>query len=841
MNYLLLLQHLREITGGILDSFMLILSSLGEPVVTFGLLAWMYWCVDKKLGSMMIGSTSLACTYSQVGKAFLKVERPWVVDERIHPVEAALPGASGYSFPSGHTTRATAVWGALSWKQKSHGLAICGMIIAVLVAFSRNYLGVHTVWDVVAGFGLAAAGIVLSDLTVSWCDHKENRDYFVAVVGCVVLFLPMLKVGCMSNAGAGMGLLIGWSMERHFVRFDIEEELTSKMIRFIPGMLTILLVLKLLPTVLGLFMQAKYAGFFANFLLGIFITLLYPFVFSHRKRYLWGMIAAVLFLIGCLAGGYLAASHTDTNATQENSQEKSEVVVTPAYSEAAVVEVIGHRGYAGAYPENTISSFRGAIEMGVDYIELDVQLTRDGEVVVFHDNDLGRITGCEGTVADYTLEELKAMDFGAYFSPSYVGEQIPTLAEVLELASLSESNVYLELKNIGEVEGFVDKVVAIVSAYGMQSRCLFASFYYPYLEQCKNLDRTLTTLYITTSAVRELPQQYPAEYYGLYIENVTTDTIASIHDAGSKAFVWTADTPEEMCLARNMGIDGVVTNEVGVANVVLRPEYQELADRYEASVTMPFQCGHEADEIDKTMVPQGLTKVGTQLIISAYSKDESQNSVLYVLNGDGSLIQRIDLGFQAHVGGIAYDESHDLLWSTGAEGHVYGIVWSTLQSDGEVKTVCDFDAGLVNHNGVPVASFLTYDHGELYVGSYVNGSNGQLKRYDITDITNPIEVSEYVIPERIQGITFRTDGRSDDRYMLLSQGYQTEDSCLLTFFYQDEADAYLEPEDRMTLPEGAEQIQMTAKGLYVLFESGAIPYRATSRIVNDQIYLLRIE
>lgn len=842
MEYLLALQHLREMTSGVMDSFMLLLSQLGEPVVTFALLTWIYWCMDKHLGSVMIGSTSLACTYSQVCKALFKVERPWLQDDRIHPVEAALPNASGYSFPSGHTTRGTVTWGTLVCQNRSRIFGIIGIVISALVAFSRNYLGVHTLRDILGGFALAAAGIIISNVALEWCDKRSDRDYLIALIGCILLFLPMLRVGCMSNAGTGMGLLIGWCIERHFIQFEIEEATSSKLVRFILGLLGLLLIMKLMPTTLGLFIQAKYAGFFANFLLGIYITVIYPFIFSKAKGYTWGITAAALILVMSMLGGYAAFSHAekvkepDLHTVVQNASGD----ITPIYAEGDTVQVIGHRGYSAEYPENTLSSFKGAMEMGADYVELDVQLTKDGEVVVFHDNDLSRIVGCEGTIADYTLEELKAMDFGAYFSPSYAGEPIPTLAEVMELVKPSECGIYLELKNIGDVEGFADKVVAIATEYEMQHRCLFASFHYPYLEQCKNIDSTLSILYNTTAAVASLPQQYPAEYYGLYIENINADIIKSIHDAGSKAFVWTANTPTEMCLARDMGIDGVTTNYVGIANVVLRPEYQEMADRYETSIAMPFLCGKEADEIDATMVPQGLTKVGAQIVISAYSKNENQNSLLYVINADGTLIQRIDLGFQAHVGGVSYDEADDLLWICAAEGHVYGIVWSTLQAESILDIASDFDAGMINQNGSPVASFLTYDHGELYVGSYVDGAYGTLKRYDITDVLNPVLKGEYVIPQRIQGITFRMDAEQNVRYMLLSQGYQTEDSQLLEFLYSDDITEYLTPVRSMTLPEGVEQLQMNAKGLYVLFESGALPYRETSRIVNDQIYLIQL-
>lgn len=836
MEYLLLLQHFREMTSGVLDTCMLFMSSLGEPMVTFGLIAWVYWCMDKSSGSVMICSTSLACTYGQVLKSLLKVERPWVIDERISPVEAAIPNASGYSMPSGHTIRATSSWGALIGRKQSNNytLGLIGVIVSLLVAFSRNYLGVHTLQDVVMGLCIASFFIALSCKTVKWCEQESKRDFIVVALGYILLFVPMLRVGCMTNAGMGMGLLLGWCVERHLIRFEIVQDVNIKLVRFIPGLLVVFVLMKVLPASLQLFISGKYAGFFANFFIGLFITVIYPAIFSKIKYYKEVLLLLIALLLCCMGLGYCYRGQQASENTQSSS-----IDTEIDYAEENTVAVIGHRGYSGEYPENTLSSFKAAIDMGVDYIELDVQLTKDGEVVVYHDNDLSRIVGCEGTVADYTLEELKEMDFGSYFSAEYTDERIPTLADVMELVKTSDCNIYLELKNIGDIDGFVEKVLQTTKEYGMQDRCLFASFYYPYLEQCKVIDSTLSILYNTTSATESLIQQYPAEYYGMYIENINTDIIEAIHEAGSQVFVWTANTPTQMYLACDMGVDGVTSNYVGVANVAVKPAYRQFIERYETSICIPLLCDGKRDDIDKTMVPQGLTKVGAQIIISAYSKDERQNSLLYVMDAEGNLLQRLDLGFKAHVGGVSYDESHDILWICAAEGHVYGITWSTLITDQVVNVVTDIDVGLQNHNGSHVASFLTYDHGELYVGSYVDGDYGALKCYDMAEVTHPVLQGEYVIPQRIQGITFRMDEKNGTRYMILSQGYQTEDSALLEFTYSDGTTEYLTPARSMILPEGVEQVQMTAKGLYVLFESGAWPYRETSRVVNDQIYLIR--
>ena len=254
---------------------------------------------------------------------------------------------------------------------------------------------------------------------------------------------------------------------------------------------------------------------------------------------------------------------------------------------------------------------------------------------------------------------------------------------------------------------------------------------------------------------------------------------------------------------------------------------------------MPGLYEQNLPEKCQNMVVQGFTKAGNYFVISAYSK-AGEDSILFLMNSSGKLLNIIDLKFEAHTGGIGYDVNHNLLWVTGPNGLVYALDWNAIINgsyNGELQV--SFDAGLVNHNGGKVASFLTYYDNKLYVGSYVDGANGRLKQYDLSDAKNPALMSEVEIPQRIQGITFEDDVTRGVRYMYLSQGYQTEDAYLYKFVYDDVITVYDSPVEVNTMPEGIEQILCTGNGMYALFESAAPPYRPTARIVNDQVYLLR--
>src|SRR6188474_1210870 len=120
--------------------------------------------------------------------------------------------------------------------------------------------------------------------------------------------------------------------------------------------------------------------------------------------------------------------------------------------------LIAHRGGSLEAPENTMAAFRHAIEVGMRLVELDVQLSSDGEMVVIHDETLDRTTDGTGAVHDYTLEELRQFDAGTKFGPQFVGERIPTLREVLELCLDKGAGVVIELKAPDINESVEEKV-----------------------------------------------------------------------------------------------------------------------------------------------------------------------------------------------------------------------------------------------------------------------------------------------------------------------------------------------------------------------------------------------
>ncbi|WP_433743055.1 glycerophosphodiester phosphodiesterase [Falsibacillus pallidus] len=151
-------------------------------------------------------------------------------------------------------------------------------------------------------------------------------------------------------------------------------------------------------------------------------------------------------------------------------------------------QIFAHRGSAGTHPENTMSSFREAEKAGADGIELDVQLSRDGEVVVIHDETLERTTNGKGFVKDYTLEELKKLDASYKFNSFLKKPRIPSFREVCEWLKTNELLCNVELKNgVFPYPQLEEKVIALVREYGLENRIIISSFNHYSIVYCFRL------------------------------------------------------------------------------------------------------------------------------------------------------------------------------------------------------------------------------------------------------------------------------------------------------------------------------------------------------------------
>ncbi len=230
--------------------------------------------------------------------------------------------------------------------------------------------------------------------------------------------------------------------------------------------------------------------------------------------------------------------------------------------------IIAHRGFSALAPENTISAFQEAIRVGSDLVEMDLRLSRDREVVVFHDRDLDRTTDDLGPVAGKTLAELKQADAGIQFSDQFKGQWIPTLTEVLDLFSPTPTGLYLELKlDRGREEDRLDLVsrtLRVLADTAFPNRLVLASFDLPALRLVQKLRPGLETgLIFRDEGVWERLER--GELNGIEVLSarwniVTAERVVAAQRAGKEVWAWTVDRPGELARVQSAGVDGAAAN-----------------------------------------------------------------------------------------------------------------------------------------------------------------------------------------------------------------------------------------------------------------------------------------
>lgn len=147
----------------------------------------------------------------------------------------------------------------------------------------------------------------------------------------------------------------------------------------------------------------------------------------------------------------------------------------PRYLQKEARLVCGHRGMKNIYPENTILSFQKAIDLGVDSLEMDINVTADGELIVMHDYTVDRTTNGTGLIRNLTLAEIKALDAGSHLAPEFAGLPVPTFDEFCQLMAQNR-NVLLNVEIKDKTEECVDKTVAMLAKYGLIESCIFTCF-----------------------------------------------------------------------------------------------------------------------------------------------------------------------------------------------------------------------------------------------------------------------------------------------------------------------------------------------------------------------------
>jgi len=309
MSFLLLQQAFRNGSGSFLVDFMKKMTFFGELNTTLVILAIIYWCISKDLGTYLM----MGWSGNRIANGFMKITvcayRPWIRDSRIIPHGDAITTATGYSFPSGHTMNAGTVFGgtAMYGKNFSKPLKIMLYLIVVLVALSRTFLGVHTPQDVLVGMASSLLVMWLTLKLTRWIAEKPEKDKLVACIGFVLAIalglyaaLKSYPVDYDSNGkiiveGAKMAndtfkavgwvsaFLTGWILERRFVGFSTDISKERRFSRGIFGIMGYYAVTFVLNTLLKKWIPGPAGTILTCFLQMFYITFLFPWIMKKAE------------------------------------------------------------------------------------------------------------------------------------------------------------------------------------------------------------------------------------------------------------------------------------------------------------------------------------------------------------------------------------------------------------------------------------------------------------------------------------------------------------------------------------------------------------------------------
>ncbi len=281
----------------------------------------------------------------------------------------------------------------------------------------------------------------------------------------------------------------------------------------------------------------------------------YHYYMAERGRRLLTVALAVCLVT---AGGLYAYDSIYTGAVRAST----------VISEA---KITSHRGNSSEAPENTLPAIEAAIDNMSDYVEIDVQETKDDVVVVYHDASLKRITGEKGRLWEYTYGDLLLMDFGGWFSEEFMGTSIPTLAEALDTCK-GRINMNIELKADHYSDTLVEQTLQLIEEHDMEAQVVISSTSYRYLKQVKEINPDMETGYILTAAYGNYFEDENIDFFSIRSGFITGRLVESAHDCGKKVHAWTVNTKGELNRMKRLQVDNIITDMPVLAREILYRE-----------------------------------------------------------------------------------------------------------------------------------------------------------------------------------------------------------------------------------------------------------------------------
>lgn len=235
------------------------------------------------------------------------------------------------------------------------------------------------------------------------------------------------------------------------------------------------------------------------------------------------------------------------------------------------IQITAHRGGAKYAPENTLRAIDYSLEQNADYAELDVQETKDGVLVLLHDNNLKRTTGVNRNIWDMYYYELQDLDAGSFFSPDCAGEKIPTLREAVRHCG-DGINLILELKYNGHNPDIAEKVLRVLEDFGIEERTIICSMHYQYLREIKEQNPAVTTSYVMSVAYGNMENLQDADCLSVKYTYLSPRFVERAHAAGKTVHAWTVNSSFQAQRMQRCQVDNLITDTPAAARQVLNGE-----------------------------------------------------------------------------------------------------------------------------------------------------------------------------------------------------------------------------------------------------------------------------
>jgi len=245
------------------------------------------------------------------------------------------------------------------------------------------------------------------------------------------------------------------------------------------------------------------------------------------------------------------------------------------------LEITAHRGSSIKYPENTMLAFIEAKREGANFIELDVQQTKDGKIVVMHDTNLKRTAGVDKNIYDVTYDGIKDLDVGSFLDEKFSSERIPLLENVIIWAKKNNVKLNIELKPTGYEKSFEKQVVDIIMENDFIDQCVVTSQVYDVLKKVKEYQKDITTVYVMSIAYGNITELVYADHFSIEANNITKKMVSNIHKEGKQIYAWTVNTYENINKMIDLNVDNIITDDVNLAKeLIYESKTSDLISEY---------------------------------------------------------------------------------------------------------------------------------------------------------------------------------------------------------------------------------------------------------------------